>query len=349
LGYNTTASGYESFAAGYRARATNDNCFVWADFAGSSDFGSTGVNQFLVRAGGGVGINTNNPSGAALNVLGTVRATSFQGDGSGLTGLSGASITAGTLADTRLSGNVALLNASQTFTGSETFTGPVTLSGTVQGHAPVFMNGNDLLVSQDQFHGLGWYGSGRLFAGNNVNGPVLYGFDGGALGVKNGTDQLVLRWNSAGRVGINTFSPNYTLHVNGTAYCTSGAWSGSDARWKQNIQPLQGALAKILQLQGVSYEWRRQEFPDRGFEPGFQLGFIAQQVEPILPEVVHTDAEGYKAIAYEKLTPVLTEAIKEQQNQIEALTAQNAQLAASVAELKALVNTLVKQHKGAAQ
>jgi hypothetical protein len=47
-------------------------------------FASTGTNQFLIRAQGGVGINTNTPAGATLNVAGTVRAASFQGDGSGL-------------------------------------------------------------------------------------------------------------------------------------------------------------------------------------------------------------------------------------------------------------------------
>ncbi len=85
-GYLNTAAGNYSFAAGNQAQALHTGAFVWADATGSP-FASTSANQFLVRANGGVGINTNNPGSAALNVAGTVQATSFQGDGSGLTNL----------------------------------------------------------------------------------------------------------------------------------------------------------------------------------------------------------------------------------------------------------------------
>lgn len=68
-GFGNTASGEFSFAAGYRAQATNTGAFVWAD-ATEADFGSTTHNQFLIRAGGGVGINTNNPGTSALAVRG---------------------------------------------------------------------------------------------------------------------------------------------------------------------------------------------------------------------------------------------------------------------------------------
>jgi hypothetical protein len=60
---------------GYSAQATNTGSFVWADAASSTAFTSTSSNQFLLRATGGVGINTNNPGGAALAVNGQVTAT----------------------------------------------------------------------------------------------------------------------------------------------------------------------------------------------------------------------------------------------------------------------------------
>jgi hypothetical protein len=75
-GYNNVAGGLASLASGSFANATNDNTFVWSD---GSAFASTGIKQFLVHAAGGVGINTNNPNGSALNVLGNVNATSFTG------------------------------------------------------------------------------------------------------------------------------------------------------------------------------------------------------------------------------------------------------------------------------
>ena len=85
-GDHNIARGFTSFAAGRRAQALHDGAFVWADNPGFIAFASTAPNQFLIRASGGVGIGTNSPS-TALEVDGTVTATAFVGDGSGLTNL----------------------------------------------------------------------------------------------------------------------------------------------------------------------------------------------------------------------------------------------------------------------
>jgi hypothetical protein len=117
---------------------------------------------------------------------------------------------------------------------------------------------------------------------------------------------------AAGNVGINAAPvAGYTLWVAGTAGCTSGLWTGSDLRWKKNITPLKSSLEKVVQLQGVNYEWRMTEFPDRGFTAGTQVGLIAQDVEKVIPELVKTDDKGYKTLAYDKLTSYLVEAVKE--------------------------------------
>ena len=70
-GSHNTAAGYYAFAAGRRAKANHEGSFVWADST-DADFASTGGNQFLIRAAGGVGINNDNPNGAALAVNGNV-------------------------------------------------------------------------------------------------------------------------------------------------------------------------------------------------------------------------------------------------------------------------------------
>lgn len=92
----------------------------------------------------------------------------------------------------------------------------------------------------------------------------------------------------------------------------------SDERFKMNILPIKNALDVVKALNGVSFEWR-----DNGSELDLkelpQIGFIAQEVEKVIPTLVCTNPEGYKSIYYANLVAVLVEAIKDQQNQIEAL------------------------------
>ena len=125
---------------------------------------------------------------------------------------------------------------------------------------------------------------------------------------------------SQGNVGIGTVSPSAHLQVAGDIIANSIAGS-SDVRFKHNIFPIQNALQKVMQLQGVTFDWKKSEFPDRTFSDQKTIGFIAQEVEKVLPEVVQTEktAEGYKAVQYDKVVALLVEAIKEQQKEIEAL------------------------------
>ena len=95
----------------------------------------------------------------------------------------------------------------------------------------------------------------------------------------------------------------------------------SDQRLKQDIRPLGGALAAVQALRGVRYTFR-QDIAGRKLPTGEQVGFLAQELEKLYPELVSTGPDGYKAVNYNQLTPVLLEAIKEQQAQIEALKTQ---------------------------
>jgi hypothetical protein len=103
----------------------------------------------------------------------------------------------------------------------------------------------------------------------------------------------------------------------------------SDRRLKQNITPLSEVLPTVLQVQGVRYD--KAQDSDVVSGQGRYIGFIAQDLEELFPELVYTDDNGIKSVDYEKMTAVLVESTKEQQKEID-------QLKKDVAELKALMN-----------
>ena len=100
--------------------------------------------------------------------------------------------------------------------------------------------------------------------------------------------------------------------VTGTV-TAGGAALTSDRRYKKDITSLTSALDSVMKLRGVSYMWRRDEFPNHNFDNYTHYGFIAQEVEEVIPEVVGTDESGMKSIRYLGFTPILLEALKEQQ------------------------------------
>ena len=136
-----------------------------------------------------------------------------------------------------------------------------------------------------------------------------------------GTERL--RIDNLGNVGIGTSAPTVRLQVAGDIIANSIAGS-SDARFKTNITPIENPLQKVLRLRGVKFDWNKKAFPDRSFSDSRAIGFIAQEVEKVLPEIVQTEktAEGYKAVQYDKVVALLVEAIKEQQKQINSLKAE---------------------------
>ncbi len=171
---------------------------------------------------------------------------------------------------------------------------------------------------------------------------------GGAIFLQNSGD--IYAYRAGGTTGVIFLVSNGTryLYYDGTAYQLPGAALAvggaitatgeitafsSDARLKTDVTPLTDALKKLQSLHGVRFSWTDQA-KDLGvsFKNQTDVGVMAQDVERVLPEAIRpapfdTDTSGnsisgenYLTVQYEKLTVLLIEAVKEQQQQIESLT-----------------------------
>ena len=137
-------------------------------------------------------------------------------------------------------------------------------------------------------------------------------------------------------MGINTDSPQFALHVNGEAGKPGGgAWSvASDARLKKDIRPLEQALARLLQLHGVTYEYKDSKSIHE--LAGQQTGMIAQEVEKVFPEWVETAPDGmrrlsicgFEALTVEALRDLRAEKDEQIRDRDERLAAMEKRLAA---------------------
>ena len=96
------------------------------------------------------------------------------------------------------------------------------------------------------------------------------------------------------------------------------AYASSDERLKDDITPINGCLDKILSLDAIEFDWNDLQQTYSGHD----IGLIAQQVREIAPEIVQKREDGYLAMKYEKLIPLLVGATQEQDRQISELEKQ---------------------------
>jgi len=196
--------------------------------------------------------------------------------------------------------------------------------------------GNDGLL---RFYGAA--GSEQMQIGAFSSSVVgIYVFAGSGLDLySNGS--VAIKVLTSGNVGIGTTSPGEKLAVSGnitvtgnlavsTGNTTGGGiiladdgitayGSPSDARKKNNIEPLQGALNIVKQLRGVTFNWNDNTDEAQYTKLKEDIGFIAQEVREIVPTIVREDTEGYLSIRDRALIPILVEAIKELNAKIDKL------------------------------
>ena len=94
------------------------------------------------------------------------------------------------------------------------------------------------------------------------------------------------------------------------------AYASSDERLKDDISPIESAMDKVRSISGVKFRWNENAYSHLS---GPDVGVIAQQVQKVLPEAVREREDGYLAVRYEKIVPLLIEAIKEQDKKISEL------------------------------
>jgi len=291
------------------------------------------------------GLVTNGASGVTLS--GT-----FSGNGAGLTNLNATQITSGTLADARLSPNVALLDrANQWFTGGNTFNN-VGIRWTNRldfglGHSAKASNPNSAYMEYVFIEGpfsetrLDIFGSGITGVGNDRVVKIR-----DTLFVETAAGQALIAGGLTPNVGVKRMALTNPLEVEGNASkTTAGDWlANSDARIKQDIQPIAGALEKLNQVRLVSFQYTdqyRKEHPSIGTQR--YLNVVAQEFAKVFPDHVQSSKEklpdGSEILQADTypLTIYSAAAVQELSRKLEQKDAQIANLEARLEKLEQLL------------
>jgi len=172
-------------------------------------------------------------------------------------------------------------------------------------------------------------GSNNVFIGYKAGGQITDGSN--LLFIDNSNTDLPL-------IGGDFAGDEVTINGNLTV---TGIFSNpSDIKFKSNIEPLSHVLNKLQLINGVYFDWRKDEYPDMVFSQGRQIGVIAQDLEKVYPELVSTNTKGYKSVDYMKLTAILIEAVKEQQQVINELENENVQFKNEIQKINDLQNQI---------
>jgi hypothetical protein len=260
---------------------------------------------------------------------GAITGASLSGNGVAITAINASNIASGTVGTARLATGTA--NSSSYLRGDQTWavlsapnngTLSMGVSGTGLSGSATFTadqasnstftvtinsasaNGASTVVARD---------SGGNFSANTITAN-LTGNASGSAGTFTSTSQNS-QFNS---VGVGTAGSTTAGEIRATNNIT--AYYSSDERLKDNVKVLSNALAKVLQIRGVEFDWNNLKDPEDGyFVRKHDVGVIAQEIEKVLPEVVAVREDGIKAVKYDRIIPLLIEAIKELEAQVAEL------------------------------
>ena len=186
-------------------------------------------------------------------------------------------------------------------------------------------------------------GSGRAYGAWASAGNATDGYNYGLVAMLTGTARGTAIWASSqagdwpqSTDAFMSLNQRWAAILNGHVYVKDTIWATahvatSDLRLKKNIKNLDGSLEKVLKLRGVSYDWKKDSA-----EAGPQIGLIAQEVEPLFPEVVSSKGNGkaLKAVNYSALIAPIIESIKTLYAKILALITSDEKQNLEIKELK---------------
>jgi hypothetical protein len=300
----------------------------------------TNADVYAIYASGGLGASsaaivgdtTGSSSGSSPGVLGK----STDAAGVAANSINGPGLSAGTSAG----GTIAAILGEQSGTGGYGVQGQTSAGSAVYGNDT--SSGFGIYGSSST--GTGVYGitsssSGYAVEGvNNSGGTGVYGSS--SQGSKSNAVAGVYAYDTSGGWAIysngpeNVYNSSYWWTTSaGVQNCVAGLCA-SDERLKKNIKPLSNALDELLQLKGVTYEWKNPE--EQGNQTGTQTGFIAQQVEKSFPNWVSQGKDGIKGIGLPpmQLAALTVESIRELKLENDTLRNQTAKQQAEIDALR---------------
>ncbi|RYH72266.1 hypothetical protein EVU94_13015 [Flavobacteriaceae bacterium 144Ye] len=338
-GSETTASGQFSTATGYSTEASNERATAMGTFTTASGNVSTamGINT---EASGSYSIAMGN------NTTASGSSSTAMGYGTVASGNRSTAMGSNTKAEAYLSLAIGINNIGGGSPASWVATDPLFEVGNGssntnrQNALTVLKNGNLGITTNTPTTKL-HITDGTDASYTNTSGYMVLG-DVTGVNMVIDNNEIMGRNNGAA-------SPIFLQNDGGDVYAGGAVVHSSDRRLKRDIETLQYGLTEVLQLAPKQYYWK-----NRGEQTHKSLGLIAQEVQPIISELVHTanDENNTLSVSYTELIPVLINAIQEQQEIIESLQttvnskqSQLGQLENDVAELKVLVNQLITNNK----
>ena len=280
------------------ASAVISNTIILADGGTVSTFGTQRV---YISSNGNVGFSTGDNI-PALNRLEIVAATGTPGLVAGTAGLRFRGYNNTSASITNTTNKVLSLNS----TGDVILVNDVTAAGITntcgtKGYIPTVIDGSGNLACSQIYDNGSTSGVGIGLTNPSTNNWTYSGVQVGQIGP--------------------TVLGTLKLDINGT---TRGVafYATSDKKFKKDIKSIESPLETIQKIDGKTYLWNKEANKEMNFDSGLHSGFIAQELEKVLPHLVATDDKGNKAVNYMELMPYLVEAIKEQQTQINDLKAQ---------------------------